>query len=133
VKIRKSVKIVIVALAVVIAGITSTVMAADMVHTGTFTGENDHITTGQVTVINSPDGWKIVLGDDFSLDGAPDPKVALGNDGVFDPATLHSDNLKSNTGAQEFLLPASVDGSKYNEVYIWCEKFSVSLGVAKVK
>jgi len=133
VKIQKSVKIITVALFIMIGGIASNVMAGDMVHTGTFTGENDHVTTGQVTVINSPDGWKIVLGDDFSLDGAPDPKVALGNDGVFDPATLHSDNLTSNTGAQEFLLPASVDGSKYNEVYIWCEKFSVSLGVAKVK
>lgn len=132
-KIQRSVKIVVAALAIVIVGFVSTAMAADMVHTGTFTGMNDHTTTGQATVVKSGDGWKVVLGDDFSLDGAPDPKIALGNDGVYDPATLLSENLSSNTGAQEYMLPASIDGSKYNEVYIWCEKFSVGLGVAKVK
>lgn len=132
-KTQTSLKLVFVALAFVIATAVSSVMAAEMTLTGTFMGENNHTTTGKATVIKSGDRWKVVLGDDFSLDGAPDPKIALGNDGVFDPATLHSENLSSNTGAQEYILPTSIDGSKYNEVYIWCEKFSVSLGVAKVK
>lgn len=131
--IQRSVRIILVGLAIMMASVVSTSMAADMTLTGTFVGENNHITTGQATVVKTDDGWKVVLGDDFNLDGAPDPKIALGNDGVFDPATLHSDNLSSNTGAQEYSLPASIDGSKYNEVYIWCEKFSVSLGVAKIK
>ncbi len=132
-KIQRSAKVILAVVALVLAGFVTTAMAADMSLTGSFTGMNKHTTTGQATVVKSGDGWKVVLGDDFSLDGAPDPKVALGNDGVYDPATLHSDNLTSNTGAQEFMLPAGIDGSKYNEVYIWCEKFSVGLGVAKIQ
>lgn len=132
-ELQRLVKIAFIALALVITTTVASVMAADMELTGTFIGENGHVTTGKATIVKSGDGWKVVLGDDFSLDGAPDPKIALGNDGVFDPATLHAENLSSNTGAQEYMLPALTDGLKYNEVYIWCEKFSVSLGVAKVK
>jgi electron transfer DM13 len=93
---------------------------------GTFTGASNHVTTGTAEVA----GNQVNLLDDFTFDGAPDPKVALGKDG-FDPKTLMGP-LTSNTGASSYAIPAGIDASDYNEVWIWCEKFNVPLGVAKL-
>ena len=78
---------------------------------------------------NADGSHTIVLGDDFSLDGAPDPRGGLGKDGHYDGNT-DAGKLGNLTGAQSFTVPAGVDVSDFNEVYIWCEKFSVPLGVA---
>ena len=102
------------------------------VSTGTFTGANTHVTTGSVEILKTDAGYVIKLGADFSLDGAPDAKVALGNDGVYDPATL-IEPLRSLTGEQSYAVPASINIEDYNEVYIWCEKYALSLGVAPLK
>jgi len=107
-------------------------LAEDMKQSGSFTGLNDHATSGMVEVVKTDDGYVINLGADFSFDGAPDPKVAFGVDGEYDASTLIAP-LKSDTGAQSYAVPDSIDVSKYNEVYIWCEKFSVGLGVASLK
>ena len=93
---------------------------------GTFTGKSNHVTTGTVEVLKT----EVVLLDDFSFDGAPDPKVALGKDG-YDKDTLMG-LLKSNSGKSSYAIPAGVNPDDYNEVWIWCEKFNVPLGVAKL-
>lgn len=104
--------------------------AADgMVRTGEFSGLSKHKTSGTVTVSKTDEGYVITLEDNFKFDGAPDPKVALGKDGKFDPSTLIR-LLDSNSGKQSYIVPASIDVSLFNEVYIWCEKYSVGLGVA---
>ncbi len=110
-----------------IAQAASTVTAS-----GTFTGKSDHVTTGGVTILETSNGYAVVLEADFTLDGAPDPKIGFGNDGVFAPETLFSPLRKKN-GLQAYELPASVDPTAFNEIYIWCEKFSVPLGVASLK
>lgn len=97
---------------------------------GKFSGKSNHITTGSVKILKSADGYVVELGNDFKFDGAPDPKVALGADG-YDKNTLMG-LLKSNSGKQSFKIPASVDPSKYNEVWIWCEQYNVPLGIAKL-
>ncbi|WP_120500000.1 DM13 domain-containing protein [Roseovarius sp. EL26] len=94
---------------------------------GEFSGRNNHITTGKAEVAKN----EVVLFKDFSLDGAPDPRVGLGKDGKFDPNTDLGE-LKNLKGKQSYAVPAGIDVSKYNEVYIWCRKFSVPLGVAKL-
>jgi hypothetical protein len=73
----------------------------------------------------------VVLSDDFSLDGAPDPKLGFGSDGSSDDATTFAVLEKLN-GTQTYVLPASIDPSLYNEFYVWCERFSVPLGIAKL-
>ncbi|MEO1001416.1 MAG: hypothetical protein AAFW69_12570, partial [Pseudomonadota bacterium] len=51
----------------------------DVTAVGTFIGDSDHVTIGSAAISRTEDGrWLVTLGDDFSLDGAPDPKVALG-------------------------------------------------------
>ena len=117
--------------AIAVASVAGTA-SAETLSTGTFTGASDHITTGAVEVVKNADGsHTIVLGDDFSLDGAPDPRVGLGKDGFYNGNT-DSGALGNLTGGQSFVVPAGLDVSEFNEVYIWCEKFSVPLGVAKL-
>jgi hypothetical protein len=93
---------------------------------GQFTGASGHVTRGGAEIA----GNQITLLSDFQFDGAPDPKVALGSDG-YDKSTLMGP-LKSNTGKQVYTVPAGIDTANYNEVWIWCEKFNVPLGVAKI-
>lgn len=94
--------------------------------TGTFVGASNHVTTGTAEIA----GNQVNLLADFTFDGAPDPKVALGKDG-YDSSTLMG-LLTSNEGASSYAIPAGIDPSEYNEVWIWCEKFNVPLGVAKL-
>lgn len=97
---------------------------------GEFTGASDHITTGGVKIVKTADGGAVVILDsDFSLDGAPDPRVGFGKDGKFSDAS-DLGALQNLTGVQVYIVPASVNVDDFNEVYIWCKKFSVPLGVA---
>jgi len=97
---------------------------------GTFVGKKGYNTKGTAELVKEGGAWKVNLLDDFSFPGAPDPKVALGKDG-YDKSTLMG-LLKNNKGASSYTVPSGIDGSKYNEVWIWCEKFNVPLGVAKL-
>lgn len=105
------------------------VQAHDVEAKGTFSGANDHITTGQVEVVKTDTGWNIVLGADFSLDGAPEPSVGIGKDGELQ---LDLAPLESISGEQTYVLPASVKLSDFDEIFIWCREFNVSLGSAKL-
>ena len=101
------------------------------ISSGNFSGRSDHVTTGKVRVMKSDKGYHLVFGQNFSLDGAPDPIVALGNGGVYDKANKIS-VLKNKTGRQVYALPASFTPGEFSEVYVWCEKFNVPLGIANL-
>lgn len=106
-------------------------IADDAQRQGSFKGLSNHATSGTATLVKVGDGYVIELGADFVFDGAPDPKVAFGKDGKFDPATL-IEPLRTNSGAQSYAVPSSINPDNFNEIYIWCEKFSVGLGVASI-
>lgn len=99
---------------------------------GSFTGASDHITTGGVSIVKTANGGAVVILDsNFSLDGAPDPRVGFGKDGKFvDASDLGA--LTQKEGLQVYIVPASVNVDDFNEVYIWCKKFAVPLGVASI-
>jgi len=100
---------------------------------GQFTGASDHITTGGVSIVKTANGGAVVILDsDFSLDGAPDPRVGFGVDGAYKDASDLGE-LVSKTGVSVYIVPPSVNVDDYNEVYIWCRKFAVPLGVAALK
>ena len=103
--------------------------ASTPVTSGTFSGLSDHITTGGASIVGKPGAYKLVLAGDFSLDGAPDPIVGFGKGGTYNPATKLG-ALKNKTGAQTYDLPANFNPADVSEVYVWCEKFDVPLGVA---
>ncbi|MEP6343630.1 MAG: DM13 domain-containing protein [Maricaulaceae bacterium] len=96
---------------------------------GSFSGRSDHITTGQVTLEKTASGYQLRFATNFSLDGAPDPVVAIGNDETYSVANKLG-VLKNKTGAQVYQLPASFTPGQFSQVYVWCEQFSVPLGVA---
>ncbi|MEM6488609.1 MAG: DM13 domain-containing protein [Pseudomonadota bacterium] len=116
----------------------STAMAGDFVFSerarvtarGPFEGRSNHQTDGHASIVF--DGGKvfIVLEEDFAFDGAPDPKVGLGNRG-FDPGSLHGP-LSSDSGRQIYELKPGLDIGDYFQVWIWCEQFDVPLGVAEL-
>ncbi|MBT8473553.1 MAG: DM13 domain-containing protein [Marinicaulis sp.] len=97
---------------------------------GEFEGRSDHIMTGDITITRADDGVYVVLGENFSLDGAPDPKLGFGN-GEYLPETKFSP-LNELTGQQVYKLPQGVDLAEYTQVWVWCEKFNVPLGVASL-
>ena len=99
---------------------------------GSFTGASDHITTGGVSIVKTANGGAVVILDsNFSLDGAPDPGVGFGKDGKFVEAS-DLGALTSKEGLQVYIVPASVNVDDFNEVYIWCKKFGVPLGIASI-
>lgn len=111
--------------------VAKTAVAAEAGAAGLFSGASGHVTSGSVEIEKTPEGYVVRLGPDFSLDGAPDPKVGFGRDGKFAPGTLIG-KLKSLKGAQSFRVPAGLDIRVFDQVYIWCERFSVPLGAARL-
>ena len=107
----------------------ATQTSAQTIASGTFSGLSDHITTGEVSIIKTQSGYQLAFAANFSLDGAPDPIVGFGNNGNFEIATKLG-KLSNKTGAQTYQLPASFTPAQFSEVYVYCEKFSLPLGVA---
>ncbi len=99
---------------------------------GTFIGASNHATSGHVSIFRSGKTWVVSFADDFSFDGAPDPKVGFGNKGKFDAKSTLAP-LKNNSGAQIYVVPGDVDVGDYLQVFLWCEKFSVPLGIADLR
>ena len=99
---------------------------------GTFSGLSNHVTKGGVEVVKTDGGWEIHLKDSFWFDGAPDPRVGFGKGGKFvDPTDFEP--LRKDAGAQVYKVPADINPEEFDEVYIWCRKFSVPLGVASIE
>lgn len=98
---------------------------------GTFKGENKHITTGGVSILKTASGYLVVLEADFELDGAPAPTIRFGNNGK--GTSKQFSKLVNKKGHQIYTVPAGINPKDFNEFYIWCKKFDVSLGVAKLK
>ncbi|MEX3017476.1 DM13 domain-containing protein [Gymnodinialimonas hymeniacidonis] len=118
------------ALGIAAATFATAASADTIAASGTFTGLSDHITTGGVTIVETSGGGSVViLNADFSLDGAPDPSVGFGINGEY-VAASDLGELTSINGLQAYPVPAGLDVTDFTEVFIWCDEFSVPLGVA---
>lgn len=103
---------------------------ATVIESTHFMGEGDHTVMGKVDLVKKNDVHYLVLGDDFSFDGAPDPRLGFSREDIFLPMSLFS-GLNRDQGMQIYRLPASLDPKNYDEITIWCEKFRVPLAEAK--
>jgi hypothetical protein len=117
------------ALAVALLVLTA---GSSLAASGTFKGAKGHTTTGSVTVTEKGGKLVIKLGSNFSLDGAPDPYVSLGN-GSRPVKGGTAGVLAKNKGAGTYSVPTNDITKGAKEVVIWCKKYAVPLGVAKLK
>jgi hypothetical protein len=123
-----------IAAAVLGAVLTAPVAASagdEVLASGAFRGKSGHAASGGVSVVKTETGVRVVLGRDFKFDGAPDPKLGFGKNGYVKASQFSV--LKSNDGEQTYDIPAALDPAGYNEVWVWCEQYSVPLGVANLE
>jgi len=116
--------------------------AAVVLSTGTFV-DQEHPTSGQVSIISLPDGRRILRIEGLDTSDGPDVHVCLtdapvtaGVDGasVFDKGAYVSlGKLKGNQGNQNYEIPATVDLAKLSSVSLWCDRFDVSFGAAELQ
>jgi len=86
--------------------------------------------------ITEQNGQKVItFNDDFKTKGGPDLKVYLSpnnirqlNSKTVEQSALKLSVLKSNSGAQSYVIPADVNLSDYKSVVIHCEAYSVLWG-----
>lgn len=108
-----------------------TTLLAGQFHSGV------HETSGTATILQLPDGKKILRLTNFKTSNGPDVHVYLvaandvtDNDTVKKAGFLQLGSIKGNEGDQNYDLPADADLAKYRAATIWCERFSVNFGTA---
>ena len=104
--------------------------------TGSF-HTNAHDTRGMATVLELPDGRRVLRLTDFATSNGPDVRVYLvaapdvqDNETVKTAGFVELGTMKGNIGDQNYDVPASLDLTKYRAVSIWCRRFSVNFGAA---
>ncbi len=83
--------------------------------------------------------WVVALDEGFKTKAGPDLKIFLSPQSIGDvtgktavKGSVLVSALQSNTGAQEYVLPASVNPEDFSSLLIHCEKFSVLWGGANI-
>ncbi len=97
-----------------------------------------HDARGTAVVIDAADGNTYVRFENFEVENGPDLKVYLSRAGAdASDDELGADfvdlgTLKGNVGDQNYLVPQSVDLTRYRSVVVWCRRFSVGFAVAPI-
>ncbi|HEY3242038.1 MAG TPA: DM13 domain-containing protein [Phycisphaerae bacterium] len=96
-----------------------------------------HESSGVATVLQLPDGKRVLRFTDFKTSNGPDVQVyvvaapdAKDNDTVKQAGFVELGALKGNVGDQNYELPADLDLTKYRCVTIWCRRFGVNFATA---
>ena len=98
---------------------------------GTFTGATDHSASGSFSITGSGRDRKLVFGDDFKADKAPDTFVLLSRGPLADsPGSLDLGKLKKDAGAQSYEIPESVNLATYSSVILWSRGHGMAVGQA---
>ncbi|MGR8009358.1 DM13 domain-containing protein [Streptomyces hypolithicus] len=103
---------------------------------------HEHGTSGTAKILRLPDGSHTLRLENLDTSNGPDLHVWLtdapvkeGRAGwhVFDDGRYVSlGKLKGNKGDQNYVLPAGLDLKNLTSVSIWCDRFNVSFGAAKL-
>jgi hypothetical protein len=85
------------------------------------------------------DGSRVLRFTDFSTSNGPDVHVYMvAADDAKDSASvlragfIDLGTIKGNMGDQNYTLGPDVDLSKYRAVSVWCKRFSVNFGAARL-
>ena len=100
---------------------------------GSFSGRSGHMAGGSYQIAMEGGKQWVKLGDDFSLDKAPDPYVVISpTDKGADARALNLGKLRNLKGAQVYEIPAGSDLSAFHHVIIYCKKLDATLGIAEL-
>lgn len=94
-------------------------------------------TEGTAEIIQSGSKTQVRLADNFSAIEGPAVKLLLHKENS--PGSYTAENyvrlgdLKSFTGEQIYDIPEGINWQDYPNVVVWCEKFDVTFGSAKLK
>lgn len=93
-----------------------------------------HDTKGTAIVKDGPDGSRVLRLEDFETSNGPDVVVYLsaGDEGSYAKDFVDLGALKGNVGNQNYAIPADIDLDRYDTVVIWCRRFTVAFGAAKL-
>lgn len=100
-----------------------------------------HPTSGRASIYQTPDGKRELRLTNFTTSNGPDVHVVLAQSADeslkqdFVKGQLNSvelGQLKANQGDQNYDLPDSADLGKYDALVIYCVRFHVIFGVAKL-
>lgn len=111
-----------------------------LLYTGLLAGRA-HPTSGRASIYKAPNGRRDLRLTGFVTSNGPDVHVVLVQStdenlkrdfvtGVLNSIELGL--LKANQGDQNYDLPDSVDLTRYDAVVIYCERFHVVFGIAKL-
>jgi hypothetical protein len=96
-----------------------------------------HQSAGQATILQLPEGKRILRFTNFQTSNGPDVRVYLvattdasDSDTVKRAGFVELSALKGNIGDQNYEMPSDLDLNKYRAVTIWCKRFSVNFATA---
>lgn len=96
-----------------------------------------HEGKGTATILQLPDGKKVLRLTNFKTSNGPDVQVyliaakdATDNDTVKTDGFVTLGALKGNEGDQNYEIPSGSDLTKYQAVTIWCRRFGFNFGTA---
>ena len=118
-------------LLVAVALLTGPAAAQEILYKGTFKGAGGKKSSGNFEIFKKGGKTLIRLKSNFRLSSVPDPKLAFGN-GRYKKGTIYA-KLKKFRGQQTYVIPSRLNPASFKQVWIWCEKFNVPLGLAKLK
>src|SRR3989344_1761488 len=94
------------------AGIGSMVVSRGQVQDG---GPGHHA-SGEALLLKNADGsYAVRFEDNFAVTNGPDVFVYFGKDGQYD-SNARLSGLKGSMGGQNYVVPAGIDATQYNEV-----------------
>lgn len=112
-----------------------------LLSSGTFIS-HEHTTSGTASIIEQPDGTRVLALQALETSNGPDVHVWLsasdvveGFDGWFvagGAPYLDLGLIKGNLGDQVYEIPADADLGQYRSVSLWCVQFAVSFGAAQL-
>lgn len=109
-----------------------TSVSGEVVKKAKLAGRGGKRARGDVSLEKTADGrYLIRLSGDFSLSRVPDPTIGFAKGGRYVSASEFTE-LKSFRGEQVYEVPAAIDPTEFDGLFLWCRRFSIPLAVAKL-
>ena len=100
---------------------------------GGFAGADGHAGSGTATVVEQPDGSRVLTFTEFDVDPGAEVEVYLvPGDGTDVSDRVELGDLKGNVGDQQYEIPGAADLGRYSTVVLWCTPFTVRIAVAEL-